>query len=107
MEQMLRVAATDLQTVRFAERCTIEPLSCDTDVLEGKVNGIQNAIGADLKHDFCQSLRSKISTGRDVEILAQVFADRMFCFRTNSQGFLKCDCQCAKYCMAGLLRDAR
>jgi len=104
---MLRVAATDLQTVRFAERCTIEPLSCDTDVLEGKVNGIQNAIGADLKHDFCQSLRSKISTGRDVEILAQVFADRMFCFRTNSQGFLKCDCQCAKYCMAGLLRDAR
>jgi hypothetical protein len=31
----------------------------------------------------------------------------MFCFRTNSQGFLKCDCQCAKYCMAGLLRDAR
>src|SRR5215467_9166639 len=85
MEHLLRVTATDLQTVCFAERRTVEPLSSDTHVLTRKVNRVQNAIGADLKYDFCESLCSKISTGRDVEILPQIMPNWMVGLWTNSQ----------------------
>jgi hypothetical protein len=77
MEHLLRVAATNLQAVCFAKRRVIEPLSGDTHIFERKVHGVQNAVGADLKHDFGQSLRPEISTRRDVEILAQIVANGM------------------------------
>jgi hypothetical protein len=68
-EQLLRVTTTNLQAVCFAERHAIEPVGCDTHVFERKMNRVQNAVGADFKHDFCQSLRPEICARRDVEIL--------------------------------------
>jgi len=85
MEQLLRVAAANLQTVSFAERRMIEPLSCDTHVLERKVNRVQNPVGAGLQNDFCQSLRPKISTRRNVEIIPQIVRNRMLRLWTVSQ----------------------
>src|SRR5215471_13558109 len=69
VEQLLRVSAANLQTVSFAQRSMVEPLSGDTHVLERKVNRVQDAIGADLIDYFCQGLCSKISTRGDIKIL--------------------------------------
>ena len=50
-EQLHGVRSTDLGTIRVADRSLIEPLGCGRHLLERVIHGVEDAVGAHLKHD--------------------------------------------------------
>ena len=95
----------NLCAIGFAYRGVIEPLRCDTHVFEGKVNRVQNAVGADLKDHLAVRLAAEVATRGYIEVFPKIVADRMFRFRPILER--PGNYRCAKCCMEGLRRGVR
>src|SRR5580704_17834811 len=74
--QFAGVSVRDFRAVRFTDGGAVEPLPRFDDVLIGVVDRIQDAVRTDLEKDIGEGLGAEIAAGRDVEILAQVGAER-------------------------------
>lgn len=56
---------------RVAACSMIEPFRCNGRVLEGGIDGIENAVGADFHHSFSERLRAEVAARGNVEVLSQ------------------------------------
>ena len=69
MEQLHGVRSTDLGTIRVADRSLIEPLGCGRHLLERVINGVEDAVGANLKHDSQATHNWKSGSQRSRSVL--------------------------------------
>jgi len=60
---------------RRSDGSAIEPICCQTHILERVVNRVQNAVGANLEHDLRKGLCSEIATRSYVEVLPEIVTE--------------------------------
>ena len=69
----------------LADCGVIQPLRSNDHILKWVIDGVENAVGADLHHDFGECLRAEIADRGDVEVLSQMVGDGKLGSRFGAQ----------------------
>src|SRR5260370_37798078 len=67
--------ASDLPSSEVADLAIVEPVCGMLEAFERIIDGVQNAIAANLQHRREERRRAEVSACRDIHVLAEIFSE--------------------------------